>query len=60
MNEKVFEMIFKEIKAKAVRIHTWKGTKKTKVQQVHQGKNRLFKNTKFVILQDISFTIHTL
>ena len=48
MNEEVFEMIFKEIKAKAVRIHTWKGSKKDKdtnnTQQVHQGNNRLFKN----------------
>ena len=35
MNKEVFEMIFKDIKAKALRMHTWKGTKKTKIPRTH-------------------------
>jgi hypothetical protein len=35
MNKESFDMIFKEIEAKAARLHTWKGTKKTKIPRTH-------------------------
>jgi hypothetical protein len=43
MNEGSFVMIFKEIEAKAARLHTWKGPKETNIQKTEKRHSKYIK-----------------